>query len=94
MSLARWIEQNRKITLREALFQMKYGKARRETILKCLKDPDIEGSRIAVNVRYTCQLHQDPDLRYMLKKGILKRTKEVYYPKTSYTFLVINDVRN
>lgn len=50
---------------------MAYGVERR----KALIDHILIMKGIPVNRRYMPQIEQDSDLKYMLKKGILKRTR-------------------
>ena len=82
------------MTPRKALYQMSFGKDRREAILSMLRDPENSFRSIPVNRRYCMQMHQDIDLSYMLKKGILKRIRSHNGGKVYHTRLVLNDVRS
>tara|TARA_B000000565_G_scaffold255758_1_gene237518 strand:+ start:42534 stop:42836 length:303 start_codon:yes stop_codon:yes gene_type:complete len=53
------------------LYRAPYGKERRDRILAYCK----EGMAIPVNFRGCIVLDKDPDLKRLLKKGDLKRTK-------------------
>lgn len=61
----------------ELYSQLPYGAARREALLAFLRQARDEGgcSYIPVNKRYQASL-ADPDLRYMLKKGLLVRSRD------------------
>lgn len=81
------------MTPRKALYQMPYGKERREAILAMLRDPNQMFRSIPVNRRHCPQLHQDIDLSYMVKKDILKQVRRREFGKIQHTYLVLNDVR-
>lgn len=55
-----------------------FGASRREALVKYLLTPDERGKlpTIGINRAHQLQLRYDPDLRYMLKKGILKRGRD------------------
>lgn len=54
--------------------EMRYGPARRRFIVDWFRaHPD---GRYAVNCKYRPQLHHDPDLRKLLKAGVLKQVRE------------------
>lgn len=57
---------------------MQPGAARRETLLAWMLEGRATGDRrvVYVNRRHCLQLHQDADLRYLLKKGLLVRKRE------------------
>jgi hypothetical protein len=51
-----------------------YGKNRRELFKKWLQNPEYDLEGIPVNQHNQCN-DKDPDLSYMIKKGILKRAR-------------------
>lgn len=53
----------------QAYHGMRYGAERREAIL----DHCIAGGVVYINRRYQPQMSTDPDLKYMVRKGILKQ---------------------
>lgn len=70
---------NKPIKLRE-IYNIPYGKHRRELFIKWLKDETCtalgQTNGIPVNRRYHLST-SDPDLAYLLKKGILKYYRPV-----------------
>lgn len=56
--------------LRYALLHENYGKERRENIMKY-----VSASGFAVNRKYCPQLHQDPDLRKLIREEKLVRVE-------------------
>lgn len=72
------------------LQSMPFGKKRRELILQLLKSPVyISFGGLSVNRKYCSQLSEDNDLRYMLKKGILKRVRGDAGGKARITKLIL-----
>lgn len=57
-----------------------YGKIRREQFKKWLLNPEYNLRGIPVNRRGQCH-DKDPDLNYMIKKGILERYREQFGPR-------------
>lgn len=55
----------------ELLFRTNFGSERREKLKEFFKTEEL-----VVNRKWCIQLKFDPDLRKMLKQGILKRTRE------------------
>lgn len=79
------------------LLTMMPGKERRALLIEAFKN--IPGAQLAVNRRGCLQLHQDPDLKKLLKKGMLVRTRSVGCPSLlkgfgsfcRQTYLELND---
>lgn len=68
---------------RLALLRMNFGAERREKLKEGFKTNELH-----VNRKWCIQLKHDPDLRRMLKQGVLKRTRENGGGfKTNYTVL-------
>ena len=72
------------IDMQDAL-KMEPGKERRELIVALLEGGLVD--RILINTKYTPQLHQDVDLKKMLKDGTLVRHRVRRYPSHSVTTL-------
>lgn len=64
---------------------MRPGTERRKAII----DHILRNGSMCVNRKYCLQTHEDPDLKRLLKKGVLKqeRWKRSHY--TAYTYLVL-----
>lgn len=75
------------LSMSQVLHNMPQGIQRRKAIIQyMLMHPDLP---ISVNRKWCIQLNQDRDLRYMLKKGILTRTRTTTSRTTRYTQLVL-----
>lgn len=64
---------------------MRSGAERRKAII----DHVLQNDGIVVNRKYCSQIHEDSDLKTLLKKGILKRKRVQSSRRTSYTHLVL-----
>lgn len=65
----------------DLLFRTNFGAERREKLKDFFKT-----EKLHVNRKWCVQLKYDPDLRRMLKQGILKRTREHTF-STNYTVI-------
>lgn len=64
---------------------MRPGAERRKAII----DHVLRNGSICVNRKYCPQIHEDSDLKTLLKKGTLKRERWQNTRRTSYTHLVL-----
>lgn len=71
------------------VMSMPYGKIRRTRLLSYITT--CESKCLYVNCKYQLQIKQDPDLRYLIKKGKLKqdRVSRGWGNKTNQTILVL-----
>lgn len=58
------------------LINIPFGVKRRALILEILNQPNYIDYGLSVNIKHCAQLSEDSDLRYLLAKGILSRTRE------------------
>lgn len=64
--------------------QMQYGAERRKAII----DHILVMDGLPVNRKYVPQVHEDPDLKKMLKKGLLKQERRgISSSSTTFLFL-------
>lgn len=76
------------MSLSNIIHYMREGAERREAIVQYLKTHPEE--KICVNRKWCAQLHQDRDLNYMLKKGILTRIRQASWSnRCRYTYLIL-----
>jgi len=102
MSLCKSLVDNTDLVFRfyrdlRNILNMPYGARRRKEILSHLNSVKLEHSvdsgifGVPVNRHHCVQLHEDPDLRYLLKRGHIVRVRMRFGVKTSHTYLVCKD---
>jgi predicted AAA+ superfamily ATPase len=76
-----------KPSLTKILHYMPMGKDRRALIKKHFEEnPE---ARISVNARWTRQVKLDSDLKFLIKRGFLKQTKDRYFSGVHHkTYLI------
>lgn len=65
---------------------MPYGKERRKFIINWF-DKHPEG-RYTVNCKHRPQVKADPDLRKLIKSGVLKSVRDHIHPAHAFTYLI------
>ncbi len=73
---------------RNILYSMSHGKLRREAIIDHLRNSEYK--MIYINRKHQIQLHEDNDLKYLIKRKILKQIRIKSSRNHGYTVLVLN----
>jgi hypothetical protein len=78
----------RRSEIHHIIFHLPYGKERRVRLLEYIRST--ESKCMWVNGRYQVQVKQDTDLKYLLKKGILKQCRTEAWGNKRQTYLMLS----